>query len=121
MTLSYALNAELMEYKDGNKIRVTTVKDVAWRISGNVKGRKKTNVAYVEKTHLFPYEWKNHDHIDAIKLMYIERDPRDVAVSYFYYKYFHRPFSETGKIMDCSKNERRRFFLNQCFHISNIK
>lgn len=111
MTLSYALNAEFIEYNDGKKVTVSTVDDVVWRLSGNIKDRKKTNVTYVEKTHLFPYEWKNHDQFDELKLLYIERDPRDIAVSYFYYQYFHRPFKKTGKVKDCSKSERHLFFF----------
>ena len=111
-TLSYALNAEFREYDiDGKKLVDTYDQDIAWRIGGNLNNRKKTDVDIVEKTHLLPNEWKNHNQDKGIKAIYIERDPRDIAISYFNYIYHHRAFVETGKFKDYSYFEKKQFIF----------
>lgn len=112
-TLSYALNAEFREYgQDDDLLKDSSEEDVLRRIGGDIEGREKTEVECVEKTHLLPIQWVNRDPELKLKVVYLTRDPRDVAVSYYYYTYFHRPHLESGSFRKCSYFGRKQFLLN---------
>lgn len=111
-TLSYALNAQFREYdNEGNIIPDTLNKDTLKKIGGDISGREKTKIKIVEKTHYLPNVWKNWDKDYILKIIYIVRDPRDIAISLFFYKYHHRPYKEYGQIKKYSKLEKRKFIF----------
>jgi len=114
--LSNALNARFVEYDaDGRVIPDSTMADVLERIGGAMPGRNSTGVATVEKTHLLPgggrHGWKDWNPDALTKVVYLSRDPRDVAVSYFYFTYHNRAYVESGHVRDCGYLERKKFLL----------
>ena len=114
--LSNALNAQFIEYDvDGHILPDSTMDDVLLRISGAIPGREKTTVEKIEKTHLLPgagkHAWKDRNPELTTKIVYLTRDPRDMAVSYFYFTYHNRPYVETGHVSKCGYLERKRFLL----------
>lgn len=115
-TLSDALNAKFCEYDSrGNFLPDTKDKEVLLRISGNNPKRERTAVEKIEKTH-FPYHlWRNNDPELKLLIILITRDPRDVAISFFYYTYYHRPFVESGQIKKCSYLKRKFFIFKTIF------
>lgn len=119
-TLSYALGAEFREYDhDGNLYRDTKVPEIIDKISGKKMQEKEvSNVEIVEKTHLLPYEWINYDKDHFVKMIYLSRDPRDVAISFFYYNYYLRPIEKNGEARIYSRWEKRKFLFTSVLDYS---
>ena len=112
--MSYALNAQFVEYDiDGNYLIDSDIDEVIFKIGGEIPDRINTSIIKIEKTHFLPDQWKNIDeNLDVIKI-YLHRNLRDAAVSYFHYSYNHRPFVETGKVKESNYFERKFFIMKK--------
>lgn len=97
--LSYLLNAEYIEPYNflagimySKDVRILTL------TSGNLIEREKTKYHQVIKTHQPPHKSGSFKDFPALtdKIILIIRDPRDVAVSYYFYQKLFKENSRTG-------------------------
>ena len=81
--LSYILNARFIEPYDllggKNHSAFSFIED---NTKGNLKGRKNSRYKLIVKTHSYPFNPFNLTN----SIIYLTRDPRDVAISYYYLK-----------------------------------
>ncbi len=97
--LSYLLNAEYIEpYNYLAGIMYSKDERILALTGGNLRGREKTEYNQVIKTHQIPHKSGNFVNFPALpdKVILIVRDPRDVAVSYYFYQKLFKENSRTG-------------------------
>ena len=91
--LSFLLNAKYQELNAPKGFKSTHQKEILQFISGKLK--RKSYFDSVVKTHERYSFSKNKIGLDKFdKVIYIVRDPRDVAVSLFFYKYYNSPIDQ---------------------------
>lgn len=80
--LCYVFNAKYIEpYCILSGTKFTERENILQNTSGNLEGREKTGINYIVKTHGYPD--KNQFNLTQ-NVLYLTRDPRDVAISYFF-------------------------------------